>query len=264
MNHPIRSSPRFRLVFLLGVAHCGSTLLGRLLNRHPQVFCGGEMMRIQRALICKLPCSCGEMLETCPFWKPLLPFFESVRYDYRRFSPKLYEQIATAVAAELVLDLSKTLTWKRTRWWWKSDVGYIFLVRDSRGILSSRVRKGKELDGGLRKHRKWMKRLWRFTRAKGKRALLVYYEDLATDTEHELRRIMQFLNLQYVPDLLHPATQAHHFIHSSASGYMSGSDEIRVDERWKRELSPDEISSVLKMMNSIPFLRDRYLTIKKS
>ncbi len=48
-KHPETMSPppppRFSVVFVLGVARCGSTLLGRLLDMHSRVLCVGEVLR---------------------------------------------------------------------------------------------------------------------------------------------------------------------------------------------------------------------------
>ncbi len=263
------SSPRFRCVFVLGVTHCGSTLLGRLLNRHPRVLCVGEMMRIKQALAIRRPCSCGEQLMDCTFWKPLLPVLASRRYNHRLFTPGMYDRISKLSGREVVLDLSKSLAWRRIRrwwwWWWqRADVGTIFLVRDSRGSLGALKRRGSDLQDQLRLHRKWMRRFSQFERSQGNRVLRIYYEDLALNPEHELRRVTHFLNLEFIPELLRPAGKVHHFIHSSYSDYLKGSNEIRLDERWRQELTPEEIDRITKVMASFPVLRDRYLAQKRS
>lgn len=41
--------PNYPVVFVLGIAHSGSTLLGRLLDMHSRVLCVGELMRIDEA-----------------------------------------------------------------------------------------------------------------------------------------------------------------------------------------------------------------------
>ena len=91
--------------------------------------------------------------------------------------------------------------------------------------------------------------------------LIVFYEDLISDLENQLRRITDFLNLEYVPELNQPEGQAHHFIHSSKSPYMKGRSDVRLDERWRRELSAEEKERVQRMMARIPILRDRYLEV---
>jgi hypothetical protein len=254
-----QSSNRFKIVFLLGLSHCGSTLLGRMLDMHPRIFCAGEMMRIKSALASREPCSCGKTLDQCSLWKPLLPLFESYHHDYRQFQPRLYEQIAQTLKTDLVFDLSKDLPWKRTRWWWRSDIGYIFLIRDLRGMFCSKKRLGRTLERSLRRFRKWMKRLWLFTRIRRKRAIHVFYEDLIIHPEREIQRILRFLGLEVVPQIFRPSDQEHHFIASSTSKYLKGSNELRIDERWQQELTADEIDRLSRLMESIPFMRDRYM-----
>ena len=76
--------PRHPLVFVLGVARCGSTLLGRLLDRHPRVAALGEFMRLDRALARGRPCSCGERVEACPAWGPQLAWIEAEDTEIKR------------------------------------------------------------------------------------------------------------------------------------------------------------------------------------
>jgi hypothetical protein len=252
-----------RLVFVVGVAHCGSTLLGRMLNMHRRVLCVGEMARIHRSLREGRPCGCGQALASCELWSRFLPEIESTgAVDFRRFSPRLYDRIAEIAEKDVIVDLSKTRVYRMTRWWLDRGQRYIFLVRDPRGVLASVVRAGKDLDNALRKHKKWTSRLQRFIGRKGERALRVYYEDLADRPEAELRRICDFIGIEFVPEMLRPAEKRHHFIASSVSDYLKGSNEIRLDERWRTELSHEQVNRIERMMSRQKLLRDRYAVIE--
>jgi hypothetical protein len=253
-------SPRFPLVFVLGVAHCGSTLLGRLLDMHSKVLCTGELMRTDLALEAGLPCGCGAQVGDCEFWRPRLPWIEeATRFDYTRFSAQLYQRIAASAGAEVAVDLSKTRVWRLTRRWPDRGEGYILLVRDSRGVLASAARVGKDLDRPLKKHVKWMKRLERFARSRGARALIVHYEDLCVDPAGELRRVCDFLGLEFEPAMLRPADRVHHFVHSSASGYLRESNEIQLDERWRDELPAQALARIEAAMERLEVFRNRSL-----
>ena len=254
-----QGSPRFPLVFVVGVAHCGSTLLGRLLNMHSRVQCVGELMRLDLALEGDLPCGCGELVDRCPFWADHLPELErETGRDYRRFRRGTWTRIGDALSKDVVVDLSKTRVWRHTRRWRDPEVGTILLVRDSRGVMASAARKGKDLAEPLRKHKKWMKRLQRFVAKKKDRGLVVHYEDLCRDPKAELERICTFLGLEFEPAMLRPADQVHHFVHSSASGYLKASNEIRRDERWREELRPDQVAAIEEVMGQLDCFQGRF------
>ena len=252
--------PRFRLVFVVGVGRSGSTLLGRTLNMHPRVLCVGEMARADRAMKAGGSCCCGEPLGECSFWRPFLPQLEAAgHYDFRRFTPGLYDSIRQATGRDVVVDLSKSRVYRMTRRWRDGGEAYLFLVRDPRGVIASGLRSGNDLESALRKHKKWMSRLQRFVAKKGDRALLVYYENFAGRPEPELRRICEFLGLEFAPAMLRPADKAHHFISSNRGEYLRNSSEIRLDERWRAELTPEQIDRIERMMRGMSLWRDRFL-----
>jgi len=254
---PTRRTPRFSLLFVIGVPQCGSTLLGRLLDSHSQAVCVGEMLRTNRALENAMPCGCGKLVEECDFWRGYLGWMaEANNYDYRKFTSELYRRIAKHAGKELIVDLSKSRVWRLTRWWRNDDVGYIFLARDTRGVMGSAARRGRDLGTQLRRHRKWMNRYSRYIKRKKENGLLVRYEDFCRQPESELRRICTFVGLDFEAAMLEPAAKQHHFIHSSMSPYLKGTNEIRLDERWREDLSPYWIAEVERTMKRIDVFRD--------
>jgi len=67
----------YRVVYIMGPGHSGSTLLAFLLNTHPDIVSVGELGR----LITKKTdrrCSCGESLSKCYFW---VQFFKTLETD---------------------------------------------------------------------------------------------------------------------------------------------------------------------------------------
>jgi len=256
----MNAQPRFDLVFVLGIARCGSTLLGRLLNGHPLVHCPGELLRLGPALEHGRLCGCGARLEECPYWSGQLGWLQSdYACDERRFDVPLYRRLAQADGADVSVDLSKTLAWRIARRWKDPRVGHILLLRDSRGVLASAVRDGEDPAHQLERHLKWMNRLSGFVDKLGDRGLVVRYEDLCSNPEAELRRIVAFMGLEFDPAMLRPADTVHHFVHSSVSGYLRNQNEIRLDERWRRELDAGTIARIEGVMKKVPVLREQYL-----
>ena len=245
------ATPRFSLVFVVGVAHCGSTLLGRLLDMHDRVLCVGELLRTDLAIEHGIVCGCGAKVPECAFWSPLLPALErETRLDPERFTAESFRRIGRAHGKDVVVDLSKTRAWRLAKRW-KDDVGFVFLIRDSRGVMASTARDGKDIAHPLRRHKKWMKRYLRFARKRGERCLTVHYEDLCREPRGELERVCRFLGLEFQPAMLRPAEKDHHFVHSSTSGYLKASNEIRRDERWRQELPVERIRDVERVMKKL-------------
>jgi hypothetical protein len=59
-----------RVLYVAGFGRCGSTLVDRLLGQDPHYHSGGELARVWRLwMFGDRPCSCGEPLNGCPFWK---------------------------------------------------------------------------------------------------------------------------------------------------------------------------------------------------
>ncbi len=244
-----------RLAFVVAPARGGSTLLGRLLNAHPSVAGVGEMMRMRAALARGLPCSCGAAVRACPFWRRYLPWLEERALDYRRFDPGLYGRIAAAQGCGVIVDLSKTRVWRHPRFRRGGGALFLFLVRDSRGVVASAVRRGESAGRVLRKHVKWQRRFDRMARRLGGAALRVRYEDLCEAPRRTLGGVCAFLGLAFDEAMLRPADAEHHFVHSSRSRYLKGLNEMRVDERWRTELSAADRHRVERAMRRLPAQR---------
>ncbi len=79
--------PPVSVLFVAGVSHCGSTLLGSLLGQADGAFFAGELAHTARALERDLDCGCGEPLRACPAWREI--FIEAFGPDGTRGGPEL-------------------------------------------------------------------------------------------------------------------------------------------------------------------------------
>lgn len=252
---------KYSLAFVLGASHCGSTLLGRMLDMHSHVFCPGELLWLDDALERNIPCSCGEAIKTCPFWSKQLPSFpEEILARYKKTNRGVFEDLRERLEKKIIVDLSKSRVF-RVKKLWKRDNGplaMILLVRDPRALIASRMREGGEINHEIRKNRKWIKRFQEMIDHMGPHGLTLFYEDFVNEPEKFLRTVGEFLGLEYTPTLMNPADREHHFIHSSVSPYLRGKNEIRIDERWRKELSADQIALINRKMRKVDLYRQRY------
>jgi hypothetical protein len=195
--------------FVAGAGHSGSTLLGYVVGAHPSVTYAGEarkhlffgnLKKPLRKRACK---RCGE---DCPVWGGLeVPAGSDV-----------YEALARRTGKPHVLDSTKNAEWVRER----SEalcgrgvrVRLLFLMRDGRAVVASRLRKEPEL--GLDAHTL----AWR-AQIEAARALVsgfpgpvhpLHYEALASSPQAEIQRLADFLGLSFDAAMLAPWASPQH------------------------------------------------------
>lgn len=198
-------------IFIAGAGHSGSTLLGLLLGSHPDAFYAGEAAKTrflgdtrkpEHKRVCKL---CGP---ECPVWG------DFVVAD----SPDLYEQLARKTGAKVVIDSTKNLQWLDEKTEAVRAGGgraaLIFLQRDGRAVINSRVRKYPERDPE-QLIRSWVQRMHKtqalYDAFEGPK-VVVRYEELATAPARTLRRICEALDIAFDPEMLDFATREHHVL----------------------------------------------------
>jgi hypothetical protein len=124
------------------------------------------------------------------------------------------------------------------------DVRVIHLVRDPRAVACSSMKNvGRTAEQGARS---WMdmaglaERIRR--RFPDERWLTLRYEDLCQNPDAALDRVCRFIGV--TPGFRVPDFRAfeHHIIGNRMR--LSGTSEIRLDERWKTTLTPDQIREV--------------------
>lgn len=224
-------------------------------------------MRIREAIEKKTPCSCGEKIPDCAFWKRYLPLIEKANdFRYKRFNPEFYEMLRRAADSDVLVDLSKNKVLRAmngmlsAQQWKSENAGYVLLLRDPRGVGASLLRRSdKGLDRFLSRYEKWMKRYRKFAETRKDRVLVVRYEDLCMTPEREMKRICRFMGMDFETGMLRPADNTHHFIHSSTSGYMKNTNALKIDERWRRELRTEDVERIEAVIKKMDTLRQAYL-----
>ncbi len=206
--------PLSRAVLICGAGHSGSTLLGLILGSHTACFyCGeagkvrylGDSRKALRKRVCKL---CGE---SCPLWS-------SFSWDPDQ---PLYSQIARATGSPVIIDSTKSTAWIKQRLAELAVAGrpgaplpavLIFLGRDGRAVVSSRIRKYPdrepgELIGHWRRQIETSREL--YAQYDGPKCE-VRYEQLASEPERTVRELCAVIGLDFEPAMLAFEQHEHH------------------------------------------------------
>jgi hypothetical protein len=125
------------------------------------------------------------------------------------------------------------------------DVRIIHLVRDVRGVVASQMRREKNISV-LEAARAWRQRHRRIeiTRASWPKdkQIIVRYEDLCENTEGVLRKLYNFCEVDAGVQLENQQADSQHLIGNPMR--LSNVGKIDLDERWKNELTPDQLREI--------------------
>lgn len=294
------SLPKTRFAFILAHSFSGSTLLSFLLGTHPEIATVGEMFIAPSHNTGDYPCSCGEPIDRCAFWRqvsdemaargvpfdvrgadssltaasygrlgsrvvwaePRGAFLEGVRRAALRLMPGVRRELDRRIAvnrhlAEVVLGLrngrvfvdatkrpGRALLLRRDP---QLDLQVIHLVRDGRAVSRSTIRNlGRTVEDGARSWAASMRRCEDLRRSlPAERWLTVRHEDLCRDPQEALGRIFGFLGVspEETGDFRGDFRASDHHIIGNRMR-LSRTSEIRLDERWRTELAPDQLRTV--------------------
>jgi hypothetical protein len=130
------------------------------------------------------------------------------------------------------------------RWVPTFDTRVIHLVRDGRGVVRSATRNlGRTVEEGARS---WAASIQSAEQVQRRFSpdcwLTVRHEDLCLDTGRELERIFRFIGVTPGLQVSDFRGFEHHIIGNRMR--LDKASEIRLDERWRTELTPSQIRSV--------------------
>ncbi len=251
-------APR-KLLLIRGLGHSGTTILDLALGAHPHMVGLGEAARILRrplpgeehkgpaqlraGLRHERVCTCGATAAQCPVWGELLEWLPA--NDHRPLVEK-FRHLMDAVslagvqaghADDWLVDSYQDDLELPSRTLADLDVRVVFLVRDVRSWVHSRVRdhrnRGKRLLG-VRNVARWCRVNRRFERAlqrSGKPVFQLGYEELALAPEQALGRLCAWLGLEFSEAMLSPGL-------ATGSHILSG-NRVRFDPQKIRQIRYD-------------------------
>jgi len=256
-------STRKTITYILSTNYAGSTMLTLMLGAHSKTLQIGEAKRLRRVNHKQSPCS------LCNTGKPC-SLFDGIGPDNIK---ELYDTLfSRAEDIDVVVDHSKKISWaeryldQRDRY----DIKFIHLVRDPRSLVRrwdlqfkeksklvqrwKLIRKSKDMllhapfcDDTTLYTYKWLcqnRLISRFFVKNNLQSCVLTYRDLVMDTENQLRRLNDFIGIEYEPqEATYWTTQQH------GSGKISDilhNEGIQLDVRWQDYLSPQQKQLVVE------------------
>ncbi|NQV49071.1 MAG: sulfotransferase [Candidatus Marinimicrobia bacterium] len=248
---------KIKLVYIVSLGHSGSTLLDVLLNQHSKIQSVGEVMFYDEWVRNDHLCSCGKPLKQCPFWLGAAvensdPIGDIDHPDYGDRSFTLLQGVANSSGVNVVVDSSKSLQrLKKLKSDPRLDVIPIHLVRNGYAVVNAlRYSHDRPGTSGELKTRptpiykgilRWVSRNRSIEKylatLKPDEYALIRYEDLCRQPELALQKICKLAGLDFEGSMLTPSVEHIHNIGGSRWRYAHKPIEIKLDEKWKNELS---------------------------
>ncbi|MEX2127601.1 MAG: sulfotransferase [Xanthobacteraceae bacterium] len=246
-----------KVIYIVGSAHSGSTLLDLILGSHSRIESVGEVNErvgqiLSGALATLDPidqaCTCGAKFLDCPHWTPIFDRIRSRGMRERDFlqNPLLakrdneifVEEVLRQSCKQVYLESTKSI--ERLTQFRQSpsfDLYVLHIVRDGRAVAYSNVRKGRELytyaarwinkNLALLEHRNAFLGRW----------MTIKYERLVTRPAEEIRQIMNFVEEEFEEGQLDYARAIHHNIDGNFMR-LGAVSEIVADTRYLSGLRP--------------------------
>lgn len=175
-------------------------------------------------------------------WKFLEPLLRSIKHGVGN-NFLVYDTVREVTGAAMVVDSSKSylkaveLHRQNPR-----DVRILLLTRDGRGVMYSNMKRkrsrAESVAGWVNQYARALPLLRRHVDPA--HVFQVKYEDLAADPSSEMRRICDYLGLQFEPGMLDFAAVTHHSTDGNDMRFSRHS-EIRIDMKWKQALTAADL-----------------------
>lgn len=159
---------------------------------------------------------------------------------------KLYQAVSRAHHKPIIIDSTKTAGAVKEAYMERrgADVKFITIYRDGRAVAASHKRRlNIPMAQAARMWRndilKW--RLARLTLPK-EDELVIHYEEFCSDPRKVLGQVCTFLGIQFEESMLDFRANRHN-LGGNPMRHRTEETVITFDERWRRELTPDDLSA---------------------
>lgn len=155
----------------------------------------------------------------------------------------LFDAIAKAAGKEKIVDSSKSpVRFISLYYECPSRTKLIFLTRDYRGVVYSKMKRGANLEQSIAG---WVRRMRQMERLRRlvpeSRSTIVKYEDLCKEPDQVMAKLCKFIGVAFLPAVLRRSSSHQHHIGGSPSKFENDKQVIRFDDEYLRAFSSAEI-----------------------
>lgn len=203
--------------------------------------------------------------------------FKKLLFFSQNYSADIYTKLFEEYPyLKFIVDSSKNLTWYSYNTNPKKyDYKYIFLKRDLKAIYASLKRQEKPINfkDALLDYYKQIKKINKFyTNTSIKDKIFIDYERFCKNPEYYVNKLTNFLGIQYEEKMLNFQKHKHHLIGGNTkllfyghnkidelqkilnikpkdTEYYKNLEGIKLDDRWKNELTKEEINYINNYFN---------------
>jgi len=212
-----------KIIYIAGLGHSGSTITDMALGCHPNIIGLGEIYAVfnkenQKALFEKSTCSCGKKGTECDFWSNMQPIASSDISTEEKYK-KMIDYFSRKYGENMILLDSSKNSYPYLQFLNKEyDLRVIYLTRDFRSWLYSRF-------SGIRKPMIFLALRWFLENKKllfvlkkySVKILTVGYEELSLYPEFILKKISDFVDINFSEKMLNPDNTKSHIINGNIS-----------------------------------------------
>lgn len=242
-----------RIIFVASLAHSGSTVVDLLLGCHPRIISLGE---IHKAVdLVHEPgrmCTCGEEASNCKIWGPLKQKLDmgensqAAQLDYKEKYEALMEIINDVYGNDIMMvDSSKYQeAMQQLSDHFNDKLSILFVLKDVRSFISSMVKREKKEPhlskiyfasipyNLVRWYHRNKRRMKEISTTKVPH-FQFGYEELCFQPVRILKKICEFLGIEYSRKMLEPVNSERHIIAGNPMRYDENKMQgIFYDCRW--------------------------------
>lgn len=157
---------------------------------------------------------------------------------------QLYDTILKSWDKRVIIDSSKNIREAIELYLTAPDrVRIVLLTRDGRGVYCSERTSGFSQAQSLSTWKRYYQRaLWLVDKKlPSKSVLRLKYEYLASNPESAARVLCNYLNIDFLPQMLELAAHTRHLVNGNDTRFRANRP-IKLDERWRRDLKGEDLS----------------------
>lgn len=257
---------KIKLIYILGTAYSGSTILGFILGSSPKIFNAGEIAYFNKLQHDDEICSCEKYSKDCPFWRSVYKNYKKVydkpknkiktiikiimnktfpkktisnSNDYHMIKNILNKATQYEKKTNYLLDNSKGL-WRLIYLIKHKNIAIkvIYLKRNIFGNISSFIKHKNGFFKSIFKYKTINYLIKKFLKKNPIQYIKIDYEKLCDKNDNEIKKLEDFLNTKITPykNKLN-LKQLHVPTGNTGTRELEKFNGLKIDTSWQKRLT---------------------------